>query len=572
MNRKILKILIIITILITLKTNVYAETDGGADTIKYGSGTEDSGGSSGGGNNSGNGSGKPSEAEWSVSSGNKYGCTYYSSFNTGGSITTSLQGINGPISVSNLNNTKFKAGTWIGVNITENKWADWSIEKVVETYEIKRECTCEYSWTEPTTIPVYLGTMTKNLCNQKGGTRWYGKGEKRTERAACYKDEPSSDPKTDTSIFKEHYSITEGTIKSNSNKYCTKYSDVTKKVVSCKDTKEPAYGIQTLNECYDKANDELIAKSESFIADASASVEYIDGKKYPKKEAEKISTTILDTPIPTDSDSDCTGTKSGSCNNNFLYTVNNTCINLKTGEINYNKKCDADTEQELKEDNFWYYFIPLNAKSNSDFYVKILTTKFTAGHCIDIMEKYPNTYKDKIISINEKNGNYTFEGKYERDKTRIQNDKGCYISRKINFNIEQKFYNETDDHKLKGYNFYYRPIDINNPFPNSIDNNSYWNGIYNKNENTVKITDKKTVDLDDSFKTPTYDVDVSNIKKIRDYNDNEKNSYTNWDNMYLNGKSMFIKEYYEGYKIGKEEKDFYKLGCGPANEGRWHCQ
>ena len=139
---------------------------------------------------------------------------------------------------------------------------------------------------------------------------------------------------------------------------------------------------------------------------------------------------------------------------------------------------------------------------------------------------------------------------------------GCYYSGVASFEVVQKFYNETSSNKLKGYGFFYRPIDVSNPFPNELTNSTYWGkeGLYNSVNNTVTV-DGTTTDLDNSFSTVTYTALIKNPDSVRNYN--KDNLYMSWENMNISGTSQFINN--SGYIKRNGTQSFYRLGCGPAN-------
>lgn len=84
------------------------------------------------------------------------------------------------------------------------------------------------------------------------------------------------------------------------------------------------------------------------------------------------------------------------------------------------------------------------------------------------------------------------------------------------------------------YNFIYRPIDLNNPFPNRIAGIN-WFDWYNTSGNPERLSNaynnlEYTARLDNSA--------ISNIKTY-----NRGRNYLNWDNIDINGKSSFIDSY-----------------------------
>ena len=109
-----------------------------------------------------------------------------------------------------------------------------------------------------------------------------------------------------------------------------------------------------------------------------------------------------------------------------------------------------------------------------------------------------------------------------------------------------------------------KPIDINEPFPNGLNNISLW---YDWDKSK-----KKEPDISKSYNEITYYANTSgNEEKIRKYNNqNDKDSrkkdhpYASWEEMNINGTSQFIKN--QGIVASNAKPNsFYNLGCGPKN-------
>lgn len=244
----------------------------------------------------------------------------------------------------------------------------------------------------------------------------------------------------------------------------------------------------------------------------------------------------------------------------FSYNREKTCIDVKTGNVRYigkNENCNLNEENEYAirtAEGRWKYFIPLDANSNDDFsfYTKPLDSgALSGGQCQNLILKYPNEY---LSLIQPSKGSFTGNKYNDRRKA---GEYGCYWSLNITIPIDQRFYNELENGKnFKGFNFYYKPIDIDNPFPNGLTNTSIW---YDWNESDVK-----NPNLSDSYNgTPTYVAYTSgNEYSIRQYNKLEE--YTSWDNMYVNGVSKFI-ETENIIQRNVDRDSFYALGCGPKN-------
>lgn len=241
----------------------------------------------------------------------------------------------------------------------------------------------------------------------------------------------------------------------------------------------------------------------------------------------------------------------------FSYNMMNTCINVKTGDVSYNRNCN-EKEYEVKQGvsndgtSYWKYFVPLESNSQDDIkiYLKEISGsgKISGGVCISIIENHPNEYINLIKAAQGQ-----FVGNIKTDEETAL--KGCYWATTIRIPIEQKFYNELSNGKnLKGFNFYYKPIDVNNPFPNGLSTTSIWNDW---NDSTIK-----TPDMSKSYSTITYIAQNINTNTIRTYTAN--NPYTSWENMYVNGRSGFIDN--EGIvRRNVDNNSYYALGCGPRN-------
>lgn len=268
--------------------------------------------------------------------------------------------------------------------------------------------------------------------------------------------------------------------------------------------------------------------------------------------------------------------RSNSCGSNgakyskctYVYSANKTCINVKTAEVRYiidNSSCTNDEFELNRVGNKFKYFIPLNAKSTDNFFLSVSSAGSNSiqngAACKYVINNYSN-YSDLIITADGKQ----FSGNKNKDLTTAE--KGCYLSSVVGIPVKQSFYNE-EKNKIRGYGSFYRPIDINNPFPNGISNDSYWNNIINNN--VVSVTDKsnktKTYDLSKSFNELTYSIYNINASAIRDYNHQERNFYTSWEDMKKDGTSTFI----DNFVTRNKNNDYYKLGCGPANSNWEGC-
>lgn len=261
---------------------------------------------------------------------------------------------------------------------------------------------------------------------------------------------------------------------------------------------------------------------------------------------------------PTYSGSGASGTVEITRDCEFKYNREKTCINIQTSEVRYistSESCDSDTEYTITmKDNYWKYFVPLNANSKNGFSFAMNPNNNSVqsvGMCQNIVDNYDN-YRDLIKPAK---GSFEANETKSQAKRRIAAANGCYYQSTITIPIEQKFYNELEDGiTFNGFNFYYKVIDVDNPFPNTLPNYSIWKDLEKNNSANIE------------FGSITYEADIitSNIQKIRTYNQN--NLYTNWLNMKNKGNTS-ISEFVEKEQIvvRLQKNNSYKLGCGISN-------
>lgn len=300
----------------------------------------------------------------------------------------------------------------------------------------------------------------------------------------------------------------------------------------------------------------------------------------------------------------------------YEYSPGKTCINVKTSKVTYKKEtdsCDSKTEKELEmgktkdpylnpgsdeEVEYWQYFVPFNTPTSdsktddkNDFFIRVESISpgsdemGSPPECMEFLRRYPvkvNSnllkYSDLIIAISsDGKQKYNLKGDYYGDSSEatssdmqlFKNGYNCQVSTKLKFNIAQHFYGENKkEDKITGYSFYYRPINIDKPFPNKIAGNSIWLGLYDETTNEIKVKEKNsktviTTKLSESFKEVTYStegISRNEILKKVDINEN----YTSWKNISAQyGTSSFITEL--NLRKNANTKKLYKLGCGPDN-------
>ena len=274
------------------------------------------------------------------------------------------------------------------------------------------------------------------------------------------------------------------------------------------------------------------------------------------------------------------------------YNLTPAWMNPDNGKVKYESPVPKDQVTEADKQNYievpptqvarWgttiragQYFVPLNAKSTDKlrYYLKpnLSKQKISEAMCNALIDKY-----NRKTDYDEYWGDFLAQANGEpmsrvastaaQAKQIVKRDHGCRMGLYIAFRIKQEMYND----KLTGYNYYYRPIDYSEPFPNGLSTDSFWNGVYDIKSNKITVKNsKKEIDLDDSFAKVTYETNSNyKVNTIRSYNSNIK--YTDWSKMNANGTSSFISG---NYGISRKEcQSFYRLGCGPANANWTQCK
>lgn len=239
------------------------------------------------------------------------------------------------------------------------------------------------------------------------------------------------------------------------------------------------------------------------------------------------------------------------------------------------------TERKGEKIQVGQYFIPLNAKSTDllryNLYPNMSRSPLSASMCSTLIDKYSKKnsgeeyWADFILDVN---GNPLYNTRKTTESAKKAGS--CRTGLFVGFKISQQFYNETTNKNktnLSGYNFFYRPIDYTEPFPNGIYDDSYWKNNYNPKTNAVTVANAagNKQDLDKSFSEITYATnDGYDLNKIREYNARNDNLYTSWEKISPSGTSSFISE---NYGLTRYDcQTYYALGCGPANENWQECK
>lgn len=420
-----------------------------------------------------------------------------------------------------LSTNRILAGTYLGLKITEISSVNWKLDVNVKV-EIYRKsyttaskvCTCKYTnkkEIKEEILPISASVSPAALsCSNFNGTY----NNSCPSKFGC--DVLSS---------------------------CSwKYDIVSEKLVSSNNLNSG----DEFNQCKQMAN-EAASKEASGYLYSSYVLNLKDSNDAMSKETTKI--------MPTGHNelSGIVGMEGKTYKSKYEYSPSKVCMDVKIAKVRYvgkGIKCDSENEIEIsKRNDYWAYFVPLNYKSDSYFSFSLSpNNKITKEQCKTVMNNYSDYYEDLIIKID----GTEFSKNKKDDLKQIEKDNGCYLSSRVNIPVTQKFYNEVkSDGKImfEGFNFYYKPIDITNPFPNGLTTSSLWYDKFKNND----------IDFTNSYDSITYVAENIDLTKIREYN--KDNEYTSWNNMTLNGKSLFVDKNIKRL----QSVNLYKLGCGPIN-------
>lgn len=521
-----------------------------------------------------------------------YRATYYSRVTTTQTFTINAYNIDGdsvmPSStIINRDLYSFKAGTWVGINAAELYNINWEIklddESIIYQEKVKNY-SCVYKKTI-NNIWYYWIPVGNSCASQPYNCKEPASYDPSAENKACSCGY-NADGSIPVTVLTEYRGLNTLPAYNETNLAASSYCNPPELVGLSGTgwTLEPtlqenhgsvwvnpnqvAGGAAALESKKEQIKNEMkrITKQEaqSVSVSPSGKMEYIASNTFPKtprdwEEATKTLEPIenTDVSITTEHDSGGTITKL------YEFLQPYVCINIKTAEVTYGRTCN-DKEFQIKNRkvydsnlrenvNYWHYFIPLDTKTNNEFSLKIKNMGETKSKnwCKQTIDQNPD-YMNYIVPLN--NDSSFGRRTKEEDKIIIENSGGCKVEINIKFPIEQKFYNEVEESGniiFKGFNFYYKPIDINNPFPNGIVSESLWEGWTGNNPT-----------ISDSYDDITYQAYIKDANQIRRYN-TEDNPYTSWENMYINGRSKFIED--EEFMRRNSSVSFYKLGCGPAN-------
>ena len=572
MSKKLLMLLLLTTIFLIDVDTAYAVHGGSGTAASDNSGTHDQNGGT--------------EKEMAYDSGaSRYICNYQQKVSYDVDVEINAYDISGTslIPYSFTPSNTIKAGTWVGINANEYKSSSWQVSSF-KYYEVMKKVVCTYHYDEKyeDTYKRVISVVPVNICTGylKGrcGKNRYAGGylcdctriettKKKTQDAH---DEVCGEP--------QYFSYNQSGSGSAESWPCPETCNEGKLKSGGKSIEtenKPPTDMEEAKKCKVKAEGAAANISAGMVNTPSNTLEYIDTNNYDTNDFEKNLSSVEGVKVDggsTSSSSD--DSASGGAWATFSYSPQKTCIDVKTAKVTYGNKCIESDSNKLipnatvydkytKEDvTYWHYFIPLNAKTDSIFYVRLKENKaslYDEKICKGFIENSPNDYPN---IIKPKTGG-VFIGDYSKGKNSLDYKKlksGCYVAMTVYFKVDQDFYNEksvNSAYSLNGYKFYFRQVDINKPF-NTIPNaSSSWYEWYNKNSKNG------TANFNKSFNTITYTADVLKPEKIRKYNSDSDNFYTSWQKMREDGTSEFITK--NDFVTRKNSGSTYKLGCGPGN-------
>ena len=403
-----------------------------------------------------------------------------------------------------------KSGTWMGINIDEEQTANWSVSKI-EYQEVWKVFTCTKEIPASSYCGCYLSCSGRNNMTTIDGA---------IGGPSCRSICPG-DANYNTSYCTYYPATTETVISGLKKPFYSSYTcpPGTKQTVTTEEKDiSPSRAYDKSQEAYNAVHNAALGRVGPALSKVQITTEDLDANNNYK--------TITIDGVEAEFKDEVYGDH-GKVTKTYRYKPDSICIDLKTGKVSYNKTCQTETEAQVLPYysggvEYWQYFSPLNMKSGSSFGLVIQQGR-------ELNEKECKSIRNIV-------GN------------------SCKLNKSINFSVVQKYYyEETKNNKLvfNGYNLYYRPININNPFPTIPTENSLWYKWYNSKD--------KSPNLKDSFNEVTYSVDVPNklADTIRAYNVN--NPYPSFDILSLSGTSDFLRSI--GVEALTKDKK-YGLGGG----------
>lgn len=378
------------------------------------------------------GSGEPTVYWTNYPSNNKmYRYGYKRELNTATTISMNAYNLEGEsiipydVVIDPTKNT-IKAGTWLGINVTETHHASWRVYDF-EYKEVRKKYTCKYKKDgysyvdyETTTVTMVL----ESYCVSKNGsfTRKLGVfGVCKYEKPTTYYVNSETKEKIYIKDFKESFTCPA----SLSNNYYLISSANPQPEEDIIDVSTPNL-IATMKK---EATERVHQLALDSVKWSAGLVKYITNNSYPNDPEDLTYNTInqgTENNYSVDEITLNTATQvKGIVEEEYELLEKKVCINLKTSEVSYGRNCDTskgeiqlengtvrdthwlDKNGAPREVNYWHYFVPLNAKSNSEFTLDIVKNEnrvFSINECKQFMETN-NEYINYIVPISGENEN-----------------------------------------------------------------------------------------------------------------------------------------------------------------------
>lgn len=381
-----------------------------------------------------------------------YTCTYNYSINPSTNIEIESYDMKGnPLLKTVYVDNTFPSGTWIGIENKETRKAIWNINDY-KYFKVTYDYTCFYS-AEITTGGNCLELYSPNsktiddggtpqhclsLCRSNGynnGAPGFDTGTCRCTNPKC-KKYSSTSTRTDTieRKYEKYPKNWSCPLTARGNNGYTYTLDESK---SSRDqnTEEIRYNIpNNLKEyCTNNARTIVETRARSYVTKPTSVLKFIDTNTYSENNISNYINKI---------EAKGEGIKCENCTNSggttyqiFNYYPSSVCLNILTSNVTYKLNSDKCGTNEvnvtfLEGKKYWRYFIPLNTKSGSNFFISVEKSgenesQLDIEECNSVVERYPieKTYKAIIESIN---GN-SFTNNRVIDLKTVDDENGCRL-------------------------------------------------------------------------------------------------------------------------------------------------
>ena len=293
---------------------------------------------------------------------------------------------------------EIKAGTWIGINVTETQSASWKVWDF-EFQEIKKKYTCKYGGKTSTKYKTEKRCGVTSSSCKKGETFTPFSGS--IMLGCCNKTIAIND--NDGTTYQTNFGGKEFDYYESSPECPTVYGrELLSQTVEEKIIDKSSGG--TLAETKKKeATNAVHNAALRLVGKSLTSVKFITNNKYPE-DIKKIIYTKATANVISQGDT-YTSNTSGNVWIDYLHSPSKVCINMKTAEVTYNDECVPNSDKGivllkngtiydkyLKTNmTYWHYFVPLNMKSSTKFPLRLEKTDdrdLNAEECRYVMQNY----------------------------------------------------------------------------------------------------------------------------------------------------------------------------------------